>query len=56
MKIGIYKANLKHDTGKIQITVVSLSGKKGAKSQIMQSERCPESAITKIKKLTTKSV
>jgi hypothetical protein len=56
MKIGIYKATLTHDNGKIKLNVVSLSGKQGAIKQIMVSEKCPESAITKIKKLSPKSV
>jgi hypothetical protein len=55
MRIGIYKATLKHDNGKLHITVVSLSGKQGAKTQIMQSESCPESAIIALKELKNKN-
>ncbi|MCY1662566.1 hypothetical protein [Chryseobacterium sp. SL1] len=56
MKIGIYKVSLKDDKGSVQLNIVSLSGKKGAKKQVMASEKCPKSAITAIKKIKQKSV
>ena len=56
MNIEIYKATLKHDKGRIQITVISLNGEQGAKQQIISGEGCPESAIIKLKKITKKAV
>ena len=44
----IYKATLKHDTGKVTLTVVSLSGKQRAIQQITAVEGCPECAIVDI--------
>ncbi|WP_164463316.1 hypothetical protein [Chryseobacterium sp. G0201] len=52
MQIEIYRATLKHDTGKINLHVVSLSGEQGVKEQIMTAEKCPESAIVNIKKIS----
>ena len=46
-----YKATLKHDTGKVTLTVVSLSGKQGAVQQIKTAEGCPECAIVDIVKI-----
>ncbi|MDC8027081.1 MULTISPECIES: hypothetical protein [Bacteroidota] len=43
-----YKATLKHDTGTVTLTVVSLSGKQGAIQQIKTAEGCPECAIADI--------
>ena len=43
-----YKATLKHDTGKVTLTVVSLSGKQRAIQQITAVEGCPECAIVDI--------
>nr|WP_199156512.1 hypothetical protein [Pedobacter sp. ASV2] len=50
MTIEIYKATLKHDNENLNLFVVSLSGEQGAKEQVMTAEKCPESAIVKIKK------
>lgn len=46
-----YKATLKHDTGKVTLTIVSLSGKQGAIQQITAVEDCPECAIVDIVKI-----
>ena len=46
-----YKATLKHDTGKVTLTVVSLSGKQRAIQQITAVEGCPECAIVDIVKI-----
>lgn len=54
MTIEIYTATLTHDKGKINLTVISLSGEQGAKEQIMAAEGCPESAIVKIEKINSK--
>ena len=51
MTIGIYKATLKHDTGKTTLRVVSLSRKQGAIQQITTTEGCPECAIVDIVKI-----
>lgn len=51
-----YIATLSHDNGKAKIRIVSLSGKKGAISQIMAAESCPASAILKLKKVKSKKV
>jgi len=45
----LYRATLKHDNGKIHLTVGSLSGEQGAKNTIMAVEKCPEKAIISLK-------
>lgn len=52
MTIEIYRATLKHDKGKTNLMVVSLPGEQGATEQIMAKEKCPDSAIIKIKKIS----
>ncbi|KPH13371.1 hypothetical protein [Chryseobacterium sp. ERMR1:04] len=57
MQIEIYRATLKHDTGKINLSVVSLSGEQGAKEKIMTAEKCPRICHCQDKKnikITTK--
>lgn len=51
MKVETYKATLKHDNGKVEITIVSISGEQGAKKMIMSAEGCPECSIIKITKI-----
>ncbi|GMN08142.1 Uncharacterised protein [Chryseobacterium taihuense] len=51
MTMETYKATLKHDTGKVTLTVVSLSGKQRAIQQITAVEGCPECAIVDIVKI-----
>lgn len=51
MKIEIYEATLKHDTGTTMLRVFSLSGKQGAIQQITTTEGCPECAIVDIVKI-----
>ena len=51
MTMETYKATLKHDTGKVTLTVVSLSGKQRAIQQITASEHCPVCAIVEIVKI-----
>jgi len=50
MKAEKFIIKQKHDTGAVRLKVVSLSGEQGAIAQVLKNERCPESAISKIRK------
>jgi len=56
MTTDTFKATVKRDNGKINIEVTSLSGEKGAISQIIGVERCPECTIVKLKKIKSEKI
>lgn len=45
--MGKYTLTLKHDAGKVQLTVTA-SSMSSAMDQVMKAERCPRSAIKKV--------
>lgn len=56
MIIENFIATVQHDKGRIKLKVVSLSGEQGAIEQIMAVENCPQRAIVKLKKISSKVV
>gem|GEM_PF-2019743 len=56
MKLRTYLATIKHDSGKAKLKVVSMSGRKGAVTQVTAFENCDENAILKLKLIDSKNI
>ncbi len=56
MVLETFIITVKHDKGITRFRVVSLNGEKEAKEQVMAMELCPERAIIKIRKISSKKL